>query len=87
MTDKKQQANTIFTLETDPTRDTAHLELTVEAIKVPGGVLYVTVHHHWRTMNTIFVKSENVIKEPKAGDPEKIWDFLGPKTEEVASEH
>ena len=51
--------------------------LTVEAIKVPGGCLFITVHHEWRIMNTVFVKDENIMKQeiPKV-DYEKAYKFL-----------
>ncbi len=80
MTEKKE-ANTIFHVKRDNLRDLDDVLMSVEAVKVPGGVLYITVHYDWHTINTTFVKSENIIKEVKAGDPEKIWEFLGPKEE------
>ena len=86
----KPKANTIY-VNWDNIEDRA--VMTVDAIKVPGGVLYITAHHQWGQINSTFVKSENIIKEPKEpknGDPEKIWEFLGPKEpveEEAKSEH
>ena len=51
--------------------------MTVEAIKVPGGCLFITVHHQWRIMNTVFVKDENIMKQAVPTiDYEKAYKFL-----------
>jgi len=52
-------------------------DLTVEAIKVPGGVLYVTVMHSWKQLTTTFVKDENIQKVSiPMIDYEKAYKFL-----------
>lgn len=73
---KVGQADTIFT-QWDNIEDRA--VLSVEAIKVPGGVLYVTAHHQWGQINTTFVKDDNIQKvEQKRPhiDYEKAFKFL-----------
>lgn len=82
MSDKtvKGKAAPVFCLKDDED----NMILTVEGVAVPGGVLYVTIHHQWRTMNSTFVKHENVISGPKPVDYVKAYKFLHP--EEVADE-
>lgn len=53
--------------------------LTVDCIQVPKGMLYITTHHGFRTMNTTFVSynDEQWTKNERSYvDPEKVEAFL-----------
>lgn len=74
------KANTIYSKYGDP--DEKILILSVDAIKVPGGCLYITAHHQWGQINTVFVTDEDVMKQATGGmsipkiDYEKAYKFL-----------
>jgi hypothetical protein len=77
MSDKTVKGNAapIFCLKDDQDE----MILTVEGVAVPGGVLYVTIHHKWMCMNSTFVKHENVVSGPKPVDYVKAYEFLHPE--------
>lgn len=55
-------------------------QFSIDGIKVPGGILYVTSHHAWKVMNTVFVKDQPVITggydTGKHVNPEYVKEFL-----------
>lgn len=67
---QKLKGKTIYEVNTDSG------SFTIDAIKVYGGVLYVSTHHGFKQINTVFVKDENIVKHEPKIDYEKAYKFL-----------
>lgn len=70
---QKLKGKTIYSVS----NENGDVTFSVDALQVPGGVLYITAHHGFGAMNTVFVKDENIIKQkPSEIDYEKAYKFL-----------